>query len=233
MILNFKIKDYKCQYFAGSRFIEGACFSSGCSDGKFPHDPSHTCITYMWSKQPDELNYCFLDRNTMLRYFIVLSKKFGFKIISFSENDKRYKLQIDVINERRYFIYVSMYIRYVYEFPFSLALYCALQNHYNFPELDITNIIQFYIALFHDGNRCHCPGLNHLAYYNLNCKSIFNNLRDDFNYANCFCEIESNHTGLLAKLRKFNEKNLPEIVSGINNIANKYYVKSKKNICRW
>lgn len=233
MILDFRFKEYKCQYFAGSRFIEGACFSSGCLNGQFPHDASHTCVTYIWSKQPDELNYCFLDRNTMLRYFIDLSKRFSFKIISFSENDKRYKLQIDVINEHRYFVYVSMYIRYVYEFPFSLALYCALQNYHNFPELDITNIIQFYIALFHDGRRCHCPGMDRLAYYNLNCKSIFNNLRDDFNYSNCFCKIKSNHVSLLESLRKFNEKNLPEIVSGINNIANKYYVKNKKDICCW
>lgn len=231
MILNFKYKEYKCQYFAGLHYIDGICFRDGCTNGAFINNSKHSCVTYIWSKDPDELNYCFLDQEMLLKYFLDISKKFGFKIISFTENKTRYKLQIDIINERRYFVYVSMYIRYVYEFPFSLILYCALQNQHNLPELDITNIIQFYIALFYNGRRCHCPGYDYLAYYNINCKSIFNNLRDDFNDANCFVHIDSEYINLLEELRKFNDKNLPQIVDGINNIVNIYYSKYEKNLC--
>lgn len=233
MTLDFRYKDYKCEYLVGNRYVKSVCFWGGCGDGQYGKNKKHAHITYIWSKTPDELNYCFLDKETMLRYFMDISKRLGFKLLSFIETPTHYKLQIDVIANRRYFIYVSMYIRYVYEFPFSLALYCALQNTENFPELDITHIIQFYIAVLHDGARCHCPGRDRLAFYNINCKCQFSSIRDNFNDGKSLVAIKSQYTHLLKNFRLLNSKNLPQIVSGINNIVNQHYNENKKIICRW
>ena len=233
MILDFRYKDYKCEYLVGNELVKGVCFWDGCGHGEYGYENKHAHVTYIWSKTPDELNYCFLDKKTMWRYFIEISRRLGFKLLSFSETSTHYKLQIDVMADRRYFIYVSMYIRYVYEFPFSLALYCALQNTENFPELDITQIIQFYIAVLHDGARCHCPGKDRLAFYNISSKCQFSSIRDDFNYGKSLVRIKSVYITLLKLFRSFNSKNLPQIVNGINNIVNKCYNENKANICRW
>lgn len=233
MILNFKLKKYKCNYRIGNVDIEGICFSDGCGTGKYGYNKKYTRITYIWPKKQDELNYCFLNNTTIISYLNDISKELGFKLISLSETSTKYKLQIEVIANRRYFIYVSTYIRYLYEFPFSLFLYCALKNKENFPELTITHIMQFYITVFFNDRRCHCPGQTFYTYSNINSKCQFNLIRDDFNDTTTFVEISSNYVGMHSVLRQINEKNLPEISNGINNIVNNYYAKYKKSICRW
>ena len=232
-MLDFRFKDYKCKYFIGDQLIQGVCFSHGCGVGKYGEKQKHTHITYTWTKKQDQLNYCFLDVDTMLAYFMDIAKILGFKLISFSENDTGYKLQIDVVANRRYFIYVSTYIRYVYEFPFSFILYCALQNKNHFPELNVTHIMQFYLAIFHDNTRCHCPGEPQLAYRNINSKCQFNLIRSNFNLSKSFVEVPSTHNCLFHVFGVVNEKNLSALTNYVNTIINQYYDKHKKSICCW
>lgn len=231
MILDFRLKDYKCNYYDGKYFNSGICFSLGCElgiIGKYTH------ITYVWPKEKqDQLNYCFLDKDALLRYFIEISKLLGFRLIAFADTEDKYRLQIECIPNRRYFIYISTYVRYVYEYPFSLFLYAAWCNRANFPELNITQIIQFYRAIFYGGHMCHCPGMDNDAFYNINAKCQFSLIKDHFNYSRGFVQINSNHNTLYKIVKTFNTKQLPQIVSGINCISNKYYAENKKNICRW
>ena len=231
MTLDFRFKSYKCHYFIENVPIEYICFSKGCGHGKYGSHKQYAHVTYIWPKKHDNLNYCFLDNDTVIKYFTDISKLLGFKLISFCETKNNYKLQISVIADHRYFLYVSTYIRYVYEYPFSLLLYCALRNQENFPELNITHIMQFYIAMFHNGAWCHCPGKLDLAYRNINSKSQFNLIRDYFNDSKGFIELRSCHNNLTDKFKVINIKNLPQVADGINNIINNYYARYKKSIC--
>lgn len=231
MILDFRGKEYKCTYYAGKRLYNDVCFSPGCDKGEI-NNYAHATIIWTRNKQ-DQLNYCIFDTKTLVEYFTEISRLLGFTLISFTKSRNSYKLQIKCAPNHRYFIYIAMCIRYVYEYPFQILLYAAWQNRKSFPELDIIQIMQFYLALFHNGRRCHCPGLDKLAFRNINSKCQFNLIRDNFNREKFFCEILTNHNDLLFYLRVFNTKQLSQIASGINFIANKYYAKNKKNICCW
>lgn len=231
MILDFRMKNYVCNYYAGKKHYTGLCFSTYFYGGKYGR---YAYVTYIWPKEKQiERNYCFFDKKTLFEYFTEISKLLGFRLLFFSETMDSYKLQIQCIPNKRYFVYISMCIRYVWEHPFAILLYVAWQNKENFPELNIIQIMQFYIALFFDGRMCHCPGLNRQTFYNINSKCQFSLIRNDFNYHPSFLNIETSHDSLTYKLREFNTKQLPQIASGINFIANKYYAKNKKNICRW
>lgn len=231
MILDFRMKEYVCNYYAGKKYHKEICFSKDFNGGEYGR---YAYATYIWpKKKQEERNYCFFDKKTLFEYFTEISKLLGFRLLSFSETKDSYKLQVQCIPNRRYFIYASMCIRYVWEHPFAILLYAAWQNKENFPELDIIQIMQFYIAFFFDGRRCHCPGVDRMAFYNINSKCQFSLIRDDFNYDPSFLEIQTSHISLTHELREFNTKQLPQIASGINFIANKYYAKNKKDICRW
>lgn len=231
MILDFRYRDYVCKYYAGAHRYNVICFSNGCDRGRVGN---YSYITYIFPKnKQNELNYCFLNKTDLLGYFVEISKIFGFKLLSFKETEDLYKLQIRCICDNRYFIYISTYIRYVYEWPFSLLLAAAWKNKNNFPELNITHIMQFYLAVFFDGRRCHCPGEVYLAFQNINPKCQFNLLKRDFNRSNSFIQIKSKYEKLTSQINQFNLKQLPQIISGINFIANKCYERNKKNICRW
>jgi hypothetical protein len=233
MILDFNFKNYKCRYFIGNQLFRGFCFSSGCGTGKYGTNKQRSHVTIIWSKDQEDLNYCFLDRKTMLNYFLDLQRELGFKLISFHENKYDYNLQISIVANKRWFVYVSTFIRYVYEFPFSLITYCALQNKDNFKGLQTSHIIQFYIALFYNGAQCHNHGGFKHAFSNMNCKQQFSMLKNNFNdskYLVCLKDV-----GLfdIKYLSKINTKCLPQIVEKINNIANKTWISNEKNICRW
>lgn len=232
MILDFRGKEYKCSYYAGNYFYENmVCFSRGCSQGEFN---GYYYATIIWPRSRQvQLNYCTFDTKTLIEYFKEISRLLGFTLISLVKSTHSYKLQIRCAPDNRFFVYSAMYIRYVYENPFWLLLYSAWQNRANFPELDITQIMQLYITLFHDGRRCHCPGLDDLTFHNINPKCQFNLIRENFNYSGSFCRIIAKHNSLCHLLRVFNSKQLPQIVKGINFIANEYYAKNKKSICRW
>lgn len=232
MILDFRGKEYRCNYYAGNYFYKNkACFSNWCDQGRF-NDYYYATIICPRGKQV-QLNYCAFDTGTLIEYFKEISRLLGFTLISLVRGKHSYKLQFKCAPDYRFFVYVAMYIRYVYENPFWLLLHAAWQNRANFPELDITQIMQLYITLFHDGRRCHCPGLDGLTFYNINPKCQFSLIRRDFNYNKSFCKIITKHSSLCFLLRVFNSKQLPQIVRGINFIANEYYAKNKKSICRW
>ena len=236
MILNFKLKSYRCRYKDGPKSIGGVCFSSGCGNDLYEErNRLYANVTIRWTKGNEELNYCFLDTETMIKYFIDLSVLLGFKLLSFNSNSDCYKLQIRIIPNRRYFIYVSTFIRYVYEFPFSLLTYCALHNIKSFPGLNSIQIIQLYIALFYSkaGALCHCHGKANYAYTNMNSKLMFSLNRKNFNNSSYLTFVHTDHSGLIQLFNILNTKNLPQIADGINNLANKYYVENEESIRRW
>lgn len=231
MILDFRGKEYVCRYFTGNKYVDTICFSDGYFKKIYNN---YVYSTYIWPKEDqDQRNYCPFDKKTLLEYFIEISKILGFKLISLSETEHLYKLQIKCAPDRRYFIYVSMCIRYVYEHPFAFYLYAAWQNKHNFPELDIIQIMQFYLAVVFNGARCHCPGESNFTFYNINSKCQFSNIRNDFNNVENFYLLRTNHIHLDNILYQINTKQLPQIASGINFIVNKYYDENKKSICRW
>ena len=231
MILDFRMKDYVCNYIAGRRYYNTICFSEGCKGGSY-NKAYHA--TLMWPKdKQEELNYCYFDKDVLIEYFSEISRILGFKLISFQETEHRYKLQIETPVDHRYFIYCAMCIRYVYEHPFALLLHAAWNNRKNLPDLDIIQIMQFYLALFFNGRRCHCPGLDNLAFYNINSKCQFNLIRDNFNRETSFISITSKYLNLCNAMNSFNTKQLTQISQGINKIANIYYDKRKKDLCRW
>lgn len=231
MILNFKWKDYYCQYYAGSYFVKDVCFSKDIKNWTID-DYAHVTIVFPHKKQVQR-NYCLIDEKTLIWYFNEIAKLLGFTIILLSKSTYNYKLQFKCFYNQRYYIYCAMYLRYVYEYPFNILLYAALKNKDNFPELNITQIIQFYITLFYEGARCHCPTTEYQTFYNINAKSQFNLLRDYFNSVKCTYFINTKYIKLMKLLEQLNTKQLPYIVDKINSIANEYYVKHKENICRW
>lgn len=236
MRLNFRLASYRCRYKDGSRPISGACFSSGCGELVYKErNHRYANVTIKWTKEIEELNYCFLDTETMIKYFMDLSKLLGFRLLSFNSYGDYYKLQIRIFPDKRYFVYVSTFIRYVYEFPFSLLTYCALHNIKSFPGLNSIQIIQLYIALFYSkiGALCHCHGKANYAYTNMNSKLMFSLNRKDFNRSTHLTFVYTDHSGLTQLFNTLNTKNLPQIVDGINNLANKYYAKNEESICRW
>ena len=230
MVVNFKFKEYCTKYFAGSTFHKYVCFSPGCSDGIYGNN---AFVTYYIPKKVQELSYCFLDKDEILLYIIELQKIFGLTLLSFKENKRYYLIQIEMPYDKRYFLYVSTYIRYLYEFPFSLLLKCAVQNRVNFPKFNITHIIQFYIALFYKGRTCHCPGMNTYAFRNINSKSQYNLIRNWFNNTHTFVRIQTKHITLTESFEVFNDKILPHIIISINNIANRYFERYEKSLCCW
>lgn len=230
MILNFNFSNYNCIYRAGNHKIHGVCFSSGYVGGVYN---GRVYITYFLAKQRDELNYVFLSRKQVIDYVCEVSQLLGFDLIALKETESYYKLQVAMPKDRRLFLYISTFIRYTYEHPFSLALYCAILNRHNFPELNIIQIIQFYIGLFFNGRSCHIIADTGLCFSNMNCKSQFNILRYHFNSSNSFIKLDINHGTMLGFFDVINTKQLPQIAEGINNIANKYYAKYKKSICCW
>lgn len=236
MTLDFRLKSYRCNYKDGPDSIRGVCFSPGCGHHAYEERKrTYANVTIKWTKGVEELNYCFLDTETMIKYFMDLSTLLGFRLLSFSDHGNYYELQIRIIPDKRYFIYVSTLIRYVYEFPFSLLTYCALHNTKSFPRLNSIQIIQLYIALFYDtaGALCHCHGKARWAYSNMNSKQMFSLNRNNFNASKCLIQVSTDHSGLIKLFRTLNTKNLPQIVDGINNLANKYYAENEKSICCW
>lgn len=231
MILDFNYKDYDCHFYIHNHKHDGICFQCDFDDDII-NGYAHSTIIFPKNKQTQK-NYCFFNTQTLIEYFTEISRLLGFKLISFTQSRNSYKLQIRCAPNQRYFIYCATYIRYVYEYPFALLLFAAWQNRKNFPELNITQIIQYYIALFFIGRRCHCPGMDGSAFRNINSKCQFNLIRDNFNDERYFYYINSVHGKLCWVFDRFNLKQISQIVRGINFIANKHYVKDKKNICRW
>lgn len=228
MIINFNLKNYDCEYFEGSVYHQGACFSNGVySKG----NNGLTHVTYIFPRNTQKkLNYCFLDFNQLLEYFTNLSNILGFELISFCTKRTKYKLQIRCISEHRYFIYISTFIRYTWESPFNFLLYCALTNKSNFKNLNIIHIMQYYIALFRKGQLCHCLGDNNQTFCNFNVKCIFNTIRDDFNYNSIFESLFPMYIMNII-LKRIETKQINLIRDFINYIANKEYEKHKKSLC--
>lgn len=230
MILDFRGKEYKCHYYDGQFKQEHICFSRGADKGVLNNEHH---VTYFLDKTPNEINYVFLSKFDLISYLQEISKLLGFKLISLKENVLDYRLQVTIPNDKRFFLYVSTLIRYTYEFPFNLALYCACNNRDSFPELNIIQIMQLYRALFITDRDVHNLGTNQQCFSNLNSKCYFNTLRHDFCASVDFIYVVSSHTKLINKCSYLNTKQLSQVVEGINIIVNNYYEKYKKDICRW
>ena len=233
MVLDFRGCDYVCKYYDGNYLKSGLCFSKGFGVGT---NNGYAHITCFIPIKPDELNYVFVTEQQMLDYFIELSELFSFNIITFHKTETHYKLQLRIPCERdysRYVLYVLTFIRYAYEHPFSIALKCALENRQYFKGLSIVEIIQFYLGVFCNKRTCHHHGNQGRVFKNMNVKSQFNNIVNQFNYSVTFTEITTEYVKTLDYIQLFNIKCLDQLCYCINLLAIEIYEKYKKDICRW
>lgn len=235
MVLDYRGKDYICRYLNGNEHKSGLCFSSAFGFVR----QNHTFITYRIPIEKEELNYVFISEKQMFNYFIELSSIFSFKIISFRKMHDEYRLQVaipiisDYWEGKRYPLYVSTFIRYVYEHPFSIAVKCALENRHNFSGLNIVAIIQFYLGIFCDKRKCHHHGDFGYVYTNMHPKSQYNCIINNFNNTTTFYYTTQKYITILESLKLFNIKCINQICNSINKIADEVYERDKKNICCW
>lgn len=47
MTLDFRYKDYKCEYLVGNRYVKSVCFWDGCGDGQYGKNKKHAHVTYI------------------------------------------------------------------------------------------------------------------------------------------------------------------------------------------
>ena len=229
MELDFRFTDYVCKYKVGNKKYKGLCFSK-CDVEK---EGRYATITYYMDKEPNERNYIFITLEQMVEYLNEISKLLGFDIIFLQELESYYILQIKVAAKQRYFLYISTIIRYLYEYPYSIMVYFAIENRKNFPELNIIQIIHFYLGVFCYERLCHRIGLYDSVFTNMNSKAQFNMLLDGFNYSDSYVLINSSHSYFTEEFNHFNTKNLPALLDSVSTLANSYYEIYKKDICCW
>ncbi len=232
MVLEFNYCDYVCKYRDGEEYIKDICFS------EIGHNRigSSYFITYYISKVQEELNYIFITKQQMIDYLKEITKLLSCNICFIKDTKDYYRVQIEIPgNNKRYLIYVSTIVRYMYEHPFSIAVYCALKNRDSFPELNIIQIVQFYIGALNDKRPCHHFGNTGYTFSNLNVKNQFNLIKDYFNDVEPrkFVKLIRPHSHVLDQIQCFNIKILPQLSDCINDLANKIYERNKKCICCW
>ena len=230
MVFNFKWADFKCEYLAGATRKRGVCFSEGFREG-IVNEKLH--ITYFEPKKVNELNYMFITKDQLFDYLHEVSYTMGFTVETIYETKDFYKVQDSMAPENRYFRYVSTIVRFTWEFPFSVATYCVLQNRQNFPELDLVQIIQFYLGIFCDRGQCHHFARPGYVYSNMNSKCHFNIVREQFNNTRPCVKTTNDYDMILDKINTFAAKCLPIVSESINKLANKVYEKYKIDICCW
>lgn len=232
MVLDYRWNDYICKYIDGDEYKKGLCFAHAFN---FVID-NFTFITYRIPIEKTELNYVFISEEEMLNYFVELSATFSFKIISFRKKHDEYQLQIAIPIKKgcyRYPLYISTFIRYVWEHPFSIAVKCALKNRNTFTGLNITTIIQFYLGVFCNKRKCHHHGYENMAFTNMHPKAQYNNFWRDFNDRSTLKYITNKYSNILTSIEVFNIKCIDQICDSINKLANEVYGKYKKDICCW
>lgn len=232
-MVDFRYCEYKCKYLDNKKCIKDLCFADIGQQGSINNS---TFITYFMDKEQNELNYVFISRSEMIDYLNEVTQLLGCHLCLIQETSKYYRIQIEIPgNDKRYLIYVSTIVRYIYEHPFSIAVYCAMKNRYSFPELNIIQIVQFYIGAFCDKRPCHHFGDATYTFSNINVKCQFNLIKNFFN--DCcvekFVKLTSTHTSILNDIQVFPIKILPQISDCINDLANIVYEKNKKRICCW
>lgn len=230
MVFNFRFADYKCQYLAGAAHKRGVCFSEGFQEGIID---GKLHITYLIPKELEELNYMFITKDQLFDYLYEVSHIIGFTVETIYDINLYYKVQVSMAPENRYFRYVSTIVRFTWEFPFSVATYCVLQNRQNFPELDLVQIMQFYLGVFCDRRQCHYFARPGYVYSNMNSKCHFNIVREQFNNTSPCVKTTNDYDIILDRLNEFNAKCLPVVSESINKLANEVYEKYKKDICCW
>lgn len=230
MILNFKLKIYKCDFYDGLKINQKACFGPGVQG----YNDRKKHVTFIIYKRQQQLSYTFFNRKDLLNYLYELSNLLGFTLLSFVDREDHYRLQIECADNDRYFLYIATLCRYTWEYPYSLFTYAAYKNKSHFPELSIIQIVQFYISLFINCWLNHQLGVSSHAFRNINDKCTFNILRGNFNYnAKFFVKTSSNYLNLHYKFYVINTKQLDIIINYINFLAEKQYAKYKKDICSW
>lgn len=230
MIIDYCYKTFCCKYYAGYYYYDGVCFSSGFNKGNYKY---HTYITYIIPKTQKQLSLCFLTKKEIIEYSKELSSLLGFSLISLSESKEVYYLQIKAPHHRRYLLYISTFIRYMYEHPFSILLYCALKSKPDFPKLDSIQIIQLYLGIFLRCCSQHAVGTLKYIFDNRNIKSIYNTQFNNFNTSNHLVYIPYNYSAVYNLLKIINTKNLPEIAELLKLLAKQIYIEYEKDICRW
>lgn len=230
MILNFKLKPYKCNFYDGLKINRKVCFVPGVQG----YNDRKKHVTFIIYKRQQQLSYTFFNRKDLLNYFYELSNLLGFTLLSFVNKKNHYRLQIECADGDRYFLYIATLCRYTWEYPYSLFTYAAYKNKSHFPELSIIQIVQFYISSFINYWPIHQLGKSLYAFRNINDKCTFNILKGNFNHnVNFFVETSSNYLNLYDKFYTINTKQLDIIINYINSLAEKLYAKSKKDICSW
>ena len=227
MDFNFRFKDYNTQYFSGSVCIRDVCFACGFFRGIYGND---TFVTYIIPKRVSKLSYCFLTKDELITYITELSTLLGFSVISIADKRAKYLVQVKLVNDSRYCLYVSTLIRYTYEFPYSILLKGAVKDKEVFTKFNIIHIIQLYLALFASGWAGHQLAGYGDTFYNINSKSQFNLIRNYFNSSKSFYLIDS-HKISFGKYYTFNEEDIPMIISMINNTILSFYKKYEKYLC--
>lgn len=231
MEVNFRFSGYKCIYYAGSTFHRHAvCFSSGF--GKSYR--GYVNCSYLLYKKQNGLNKTFFTSNELLDVITILSKELGFTLMSINENDVYFRVQIRMINSKRWNLFVSTFIRYLFEFPASLSTYCAYKSYNKYKNIRFTTLVQFYLdtAIYID--QVHSISRRGVIIKDISPKVLFNCQIDQFNFiSSAFKIVNEKHYDYSDLYNTFELDNLPKIVKVITSKIDDSYKEYEKNICSW
>lgn len=229
MEVDFRYKDYVCNYYGGHKYSKYVCFSKG-----FGSDyDGHVIVSYILYKRQHQKNMTFFSSSELLDVITILSKELGFTLFSINENKSYFRIQIKMYNDKRWNLYVSSFIRYLFEYPASLASYCAYKNYKNYKHLKFTMFIQYYLATVISLDTIHCIGNYEIAIRNISPKNLYDFIKDYFNGIPKKLKFETNNYRFDEKYDMFYVENLPKIVKEINNKVNELYESHKEDLCCW
>lgn len=230
MEVDFRYAGYRCEYHAGTTHYREVCFSKGFGKSF----KNYVNISYILYKNQCQLNKTFFNSKELLDVLIILSKELKFTLMSINEDKNKFRVQIRMINNKRWNLFVSTFIRYLYEFPASLATYCAYKSRDKYKNIRFTTLIQFYLDSAVWIDRVHSISQRDTIIKDVSPKVLFNAQRYDFNLIREPFMVECNkHYDFDNKYRHFEIENLPKIVRIITSTIDSSYKEYEKDICSW
>lgn len=231
MEVNFKYADYICEYYGGKiHFSQAICFSAGFGSSY----KNYVNCSYILYKKQRQLNKTFFSSKELLDVLTILSKELKFTLMSINEDVDKFRVQIRMISNKRWNLFVSTFIRYLFEFPMSLAIYCAYKNRDKYKNIRFTTLVQFCLATTIHINSVHCISRPDWIIKNVSPKVLFNAQLHDFNIiVEPFRVVCDRHEEYDKKNQIFELDNLPKLVREITSTIDSYYKKYEKDICSW
>lgn len=237
MEFNFSYEDYETSYKTYSedegvhREFKQACFEEGWRAYK-----DFYCCCYIFHHTVNHgKNYVFCTFPQFVSYITETCKILGITLCYITKTDQEYHVYFRMPANDRYALYASTYLRYIYEWPYSIFTYCALESRSLFPELNILQLVSLYTACFKADERdIHNIGRNGILFPILSIKNQFNFLHNTFN--GFFREIPIPNDDYLItaeSLSKFNLKSLQIINFSLTAILRKVYEKYYKCLHCW